>query len=358
MRIDPLNAEIVASRQLRQTPEILKILFRGTKADLGILERIRKRHITLDAFWRETVGVAGSGRLRGSGNGYQKLRPTSPIYKSSHPQRGVDASLRHDMREVTAGTFKSIFVDHESLNMFASDRVHRARSEELFTGPLVIVHQSPRAKTGRIDVAVSDDDVVFSETFYGYSPLGVTDAAVIVRYLALVIGSKLAIWLALITSGKFGFEREVIEKATLDSIPLPDFRQLGPCQRNEIVRLFEGLRRNEMSWDDVDEWVTRLYGLGPRDLQVVVDTLEFNLPFAANKGKAQEAPSVGEMERFCDLVAEELRPWSRRLGAGTSGVLQVFAVDHSSLGVASGWCNGLVGDPKGTLVKRIGRAWS
>ena len=41
MRIDAVNAEVVPSRQLVDTPEILKILFRGSKADLGVVERIR-----------------------------------------------------------------------------------------------------------------------------------------------------------------------------------------------------------------------------------------------------------------------------------------------------------------------------
>ena len=62
------------------------------------------------------------------------------------------------------------------------------------------------------------EDAVFNETFYGYSLSGDPDAGLLVRYLALVLGSKLAVWLALVTSGKFGFERDVVEKATLDSI--------------------------------------------------------------------------------------------------------------------------------------------
>ena len=75
MRIDAVNAEVVPSRQLEDTPEILKILFRGSKADFGILQRIRAQgHPTLAAYWREKFGLSGRGQLRGSGNGYQKLR--------------------------------------------------------------------------------------------------------------------------------------------------------------------------------------------------------------------------------------------------------------------------------------------
>ncbi|PPT83803.1 hypothetical protein XthCFBP4691_16770 [Xanthomonas theicola] len=156
--------------------------------------------------------------------------------------------------------------------------------------------------------------MVFNETFYGYSLAGHDDAHGFVRYLALVIGSRLAVWLALVTSGKFGFEREVIEKATLDRVPIPDFDALAPSQRTEVVQLFERLREGQVSWEDVDAWVARLYGLGARDLQVIVDTLTFNLPFAQNKHQAQQLPTPRDTARFCSVLAEELAPWCQRFG--------------------------------------------
>ena len=123
------------------------------------------------------------------------------------------------------------------------------------------------------------------------------------------------VWLALVTSGEFGFEREAIEKATLDRIPLPDFDKFEASQRREIATLVEGLQSGEVTWDEVDEWVRDLYGLGNRDLQVILDTLEFNLPFAENKRNAQAVPSSDERERFCDVLRDELRPWCDRFGS-------------------------------------------
>ena len=119
------------------------------------------------------------------------------------------------------------------------------------------------------------------------------------------------VWLALVTSGEFGFEREVIEKATLDRIPLPDFDKLTPQQRGEIEPLVDDLQSGKASWEQVDEWVMRLYGLGHRDLQVILDTLEFSLPFAENKRMAQLEPRSDERERFCEVLGNELRPWCK-----------------------------------------------
>lgn len=329
MRIDALNAEIVASRQLRETPEILKILFRGTKADLGIVERIRaKGHPTLETFWREAIGVTDRGHLKGSGNGYQKLRPSSRIREHGDGLPGVDARYLIGLPEITAATFTEITIDQDRLASFAQGRIHDPRARDLFVAPLVVVHKSPPAITGRIGVAILTADAVFNETFYGYSPGAFTDALGLTHYLTLVLGSKLAVWFALVTSGEFGFEREVIEKVTLDRIPLPDFRAFERAQRDEIEALYEGLRTHKVSWDDIDRWVARLYGLGPRDLQVISDTLEFNLPFAQNKRDAQKAPTSQEQARFCEVLEQELRPWGDRFGSAV--VIRPLAQPASS----------------------------
>ena len=331
MRIDAVNAEVVSSRQLVDTPETLKILFRGSKADLGIVERIRAQgYPTLAAFWREAIGLTGRGQLRGSGNGYQKLRASSQVGRKGDGLRGADASYLQGRLEITRTSFTNIFVDNETLTTVSLDRVHRPRSAALFAGPLVVVHKSPPAVTGRIGVVVSDEGAVFNETFYGYSPAAHPDAALFVRYLALVLGSKLVVWLALVTSGEFGFEREVIEKATLDRIPLPAFDKLEAARRREIAPLVDGLQSGEVTWDEVDEWVNDLYGLGKRDLQVILDTLEFNLPFAENKGNAQAVPSSAEREWFCEVLRTELRPWCDRFGS-------TLAVDQISPLAMSPW---------------------
>ena len=315
MRVDALNAETVSPARLSETPDLLKILFRGTKADLAIVERIRAQgYPTLEAYWREHIGVTERGVLLGSGNGYQRLRQSSRTRKNGDGLPGVDATYLHGLREVGLISENRVVIEGRHLARFVLPRVHDPRPIELFTGPLVIVHKSPPATTGRISVAISETDVVFNESFYGYSPAAHNDAHGLVRYLALILGSRLAVWFALVTSGEFGFEREVIEKATLDRIPIPDFDVLTPHQRTEITQLFERLCKEQASWEDVDAWVVQLYGLGARDLQVIDDTLKFNLPYSQNKHFAQQLPTPQDKARFCSVLAEELAPWCQRFG--------------------------------------------
>ncbi|WP_372396892.1 N-6 DNA methylase [Azospirillum sp. HJ39] len=313
MRIDAHSAEIIATQQLIETPDILKILFRGTRADLGLIERIRTKGFpSLEMFWRDAIGTSERGRMLGSGQGYQGLRESSRIRKNGDGKPGADARYLHQLPDVTVDSLKNILIDTDQLDPFSRDRIHDPRDPRLFDAPITIVHKSPPAEYCRIRVGISDKPVAYNESFYGYAPGKFEGADLLVRYLALVLGSKFTLWLALITSGEFGFEREVIEKAALDRIPLPDFRDLTPGNLDEITTLFEGLRRSERSWDDVDRWVAELYGLGPIDLQIISDTLAFNLPFAETRSAAQARPDQTTTADFCALLQNELTPWAKR----------------------------------------------
>ena len=94
---------------------------------------------------------------------------------------GADSSDYKGWPEITLASFTNIFVDNETLNVFLLDRVHRLRSRDLFAGPQIIVHKSPRADTGRIGVAISDEGTIFNATFYGFSPGTHPDATLLVR---------------------------------------------------------------------------------------------------------------------------------------------------------------------------------
>lgn len=76
-------------------------------------------------------------------------------------------------------------------------------------------------------MSVCDQDIVFNESWYGFSSKGAAEASLLTRYLALVLGSRVALWISLITSGEFGFEREVVEKSILEEVAIPPFESLA-----------------------------------------------------------------------------------------------------------------------------------
>jgi hypothetical protein len=208
------------------------------------------------------------------------------------------------------------------LPLFREERIHDKRPRELFLGPKLIVRESPSARTSRIRVTVADDDLVFSESYYGYCAGKHPDGKQFVRCLALLVGSKYALWYALVTSGKFGFERDVVEKLVIDNLPVPAFDDLDPSQRKQIDSLFEAVAKDdtESTWERVDDWAASLYGLSKRDQEVISDTLKFNLPFAENRKDAQAPPTSPEVDVFCKTIFSELNPLARRFGKKIAAV--------------------------------------
>lgn len=316
MRVDAQSAGFVTSTEVIEQPQILKILARGGDADLEVFRAIRGAGLlSLRECWIKEFGKA-RGRPRFSGNGYQRLRPSSRTRKDGDGLPGVDASYLRGMPEVTGDSVKDLLIDESTLREFDEARIHDPRQVELFRGPLLILHKSPPAGNSRIQMTVSDHDVVFNETYYGYSASTHPDGASLVRYLALILSSQVVMWLSLILSGEFGFEREVIEKATIDEFLIPSFALLAPEDRERSRILFSQVATGGSveAWREVNEWVAKLYGLSKRDLQVIADTLEYSLPFAENRRKAQTRVSNAEIERFRESLVAELSPWANRFG--------------------------------------------
>src|SRR5581483_9654264 len=57
-RIDAVNAERITSEEVRSRPEFMKLLFRGSRLDLEIYDRMTDDRLpSLDKYWRETFGV-------------------------------------------------------------------------------------------------------------------------------------------------------------------------------------------------------------------------------------------------------------------------------------------------------------
>lgn len=301
MRIDAGNAHIVRPDDVRGRPETLKILFRGSEADLSLIDRMRLGAFTrLGRYWR---GL-GDGGLA-NGNGYQKLRRSSR--KVDGVIVGQDARHLRGLPNLDGSVRVGALIDVATLPTFTADRLHRVRNGAIYEGPVLLIHQSPPVLAKRLSVAVCNDTLVYNESWYGFSAAGVENAALLTRYLALVLGSQITLWILLVTSGKFGFEREVVEKAILEEVAILPFENLNVDQRGDVVRLFAQLEAEGASaWRDIDAWVATLYGLGERDLAVIADTLEYHLPYAEHREKAEAEPSSDQIALFSKAFEGEL----------------------------------------------------
>jgi len=304
IRVDASNADIVTTTQIHSCPELFKILYRGSSLDLEIFNRIKdNRFITLESYWKSLFGEFRK-RPRQIGNGYKKSYRTDPP-KSSEHLIGLPELQKNS---------HSLLVETKKLPKFNEKLLSRPRKRETFRGPLLITHKSPPSGLGRIRVMVSEEDTVFSSIYYGYSSFGHPDSKLLVQYLALFLSSRPVLWNILMTSGEFGFEREVVEKFIIDKTLILPLEHLNETSRKQIERLFNLVSENESeeNWGKVDAWAAKIYGLNKRDLQVINDTLKYNLPFSRNRINAQASPSSQDVKDFCHFLNNELLPFSQK----------------------------------------------
>ncbi len=326
LRVDANNAEMVTREQIVQRPEILKILYRGTQLDLEVYERLATQKLqTLRELWKEHFGVSGKN-WKYAGNGYQTSRDSTKKKMSAHHLI--------DMPNLTADGVSTLLIDTKELPRFKLPYLHRRREAEIYKAPLIIVKKFPHAKAKRIPVAVAEKDMVYNESYNGYSVKEHPRGEQLARYLALVLGGKVALWCILMTSGRFGVERELFEKLVFDNIPMPPFDTLKRSDLERIDPLFDAIVRcdDEKSRADVDDWIAKLYGLMEHDMQVINDTLDFNLPYSENKKAAQKSPRKDEIEAFRETLASELEPWAKRSGNSVN-VNRVTLSEKSPWGV-------------------------
>ncbi len=324
MRIDAANSEFVTSTQVAESPELLKILFRGSSLDLEIFTRMAaSKLVALEEYWRLLFGIY-KGKPRQTGNGYQQLRkstkkPQDAVHLKGLPDLSVDVSL-------------PLLIDTKTFSPFDIPFLHRVRCQEIYRKPLLIVHESLPVASGRIRVAVAETDMVYNQSYHGYSTHGHPHESILARYLTLLLSSKPAMWWVLITSGRFGVEREVVEKITIDNIPVVPFESLDSAALEAVHALFDAIVQEDSpeNWAKVDAWAATLYGLNEQDLQVIDDTLRYNLPFASNKKAAQTPPTKDEVAIFCCSLKNELAPWAEREG-------MIVEVQPLSLPAGSPW---------------------
>ena len=315
MRIDALNSNFVSNDQLRENPELFKMLFCGSRADVEIIERLRyNNHPTLEAYWRREIGPPTKGRLHGAGRGHENCIASSGIRKGGDGKPGVDALYLHGLPDLDDDALSEISIDASQLPKFQRGRIHRLIQRENFSGPLLLLPKSFRAKRKRIATAISDTDVAYSGSFYGYSPGAHPRARLLVRYFALVLGSRFATWWALMTCGGFGVERPVVTKATLERMPMPDFDTFDDTTLKDMRSLFDSLATGKCTWEEVDIWVAALYDLSSYEIQTIEETLNFSHPFRDNRRRAEERPSEKMLNDFCYVLREELLSWCSRYG--------------------------------------------
>ncbi len=297
MRVDYASAQPVQLAVLLEQPTILKTLFRGTAIDADIMKRLKALDLPdLGSYWKKLGLVSGVGYQRTAG-GHQI------------------ADWMTGMPELRASASNKFAVDIRELPKFSSSFVHRPRNAQSYKAPLVVFPAAVRSNRDQGGALLAREDVLFSESFIGYSCNGYKQSALsLAKYLYVLSYSSLFTYRALMASSKFGVERDSLLKEDIDLFPVIPFEKLESDDRRMAEHLADCIEVGVCPWSEVDAWVGQLYGLDTVHLRAIQDTLDVSAPNRLAQYAAQEAPDRRE-QYFIEEMNAVLQPLFEQLGS-------------------------------------------
>ena len=311
MRIDAHDAVPVSLELVAAQPDVLKTLYRGTALDATIIRRIRERaEFTIGNYWTP------EHRLR-RGQGYHTAnRSGDDTFLAGLPTLGARYSEH------------PFVVLPENLQAYQPAGLQWPRQRSVYRAPLLLVREGSRADRSRGRALVADTDIAYSGSYYGFSAVDRPDGKFLTRYLLVLMHSQLFEYFSLMTSGKFGFEREALQFLDIESFPIITPEKLSPAERALVEHAADGLVRNKPDWQELDRAVQKIYGMGPLDAEAMADALSTRSPFPAAKKLACAPVSPEWVERFCTRLEKEL---VGVLGANGHRVQVQLLSDHAHL---------------------------
>lgn len=290
MRIGANDALPVAISMARDEPVALKALYRGTPFDISVLQRIRSRAgYSVGEYWQKTRGLH-------YGQGFQIAKKTrNDAFLEGKP------TIRADY---TAHPFCVL----GNLEPYIPGGLEWPRSPHIYKAPLLLIRKGNRSDRRRGRALVSDFDVAYSESYYGYSAGHAPDGHFLVHYLLVLIHSKLFEYITLITSGEFGVEREAVQGLDINRFPFVSPEQLSREQRTAVGQCAEKLIANAPDWGELDLTVADIYDLTARDQQTIADTLDTGAPFPSARNQVLQSVSDQKATQFCAQIEAELAP--------------------------------------------------
>lgn len=129
-----------------------------------------------------------------------------------------------------------------------------------------MIKQAP--KEGRLICAVLDYDAVFNHSIFG-----IHGQETYLKYLCIILSSKLFSYYMLMTSGRWIIERSELEAGEIKRFPVPRFSEIT---EGEIDELFQRAVDSTNGYSLIDEYVYDLYGLYDYERQLVEDALKYS----------------------------------------------------------------------------------
>lgn len=267
-------------KDLVHDDRIWKIAMWGSPRDLELIDRIQSTHLSLEAFLEKHDMSSAEGFKRGN--------------------RSLCYDGFSDYPIVEATGFSPFYIQEELLSVNNDNTFERVSNKNLaiFKAPHLIMKQSH--KKGRFYAAVLDYDAIFN-----HSLLGISGDERILKYLCLIINSKLFSYYHLLTSRTWMVERDALEAGDIRTIPIPE-----PSE-NTLQKAAEVYEHIKRCGDEsgLDTFVFEVYRLKEYEKMLVADALDYiyNYFDKRSQAKAFNKPSQTVYQQYYYTLMDVLQ---------------------------------------------------
>ena len=287
IRLDPSSAISVSNTLVTSNQYAFKALFKGSAIDLDLIARLATGSNTSFGTYVESEFKANAHlgyKPRG-----KKL--TSALDLADLPSLEPDDD---PVFEVQMSLLKTVRERYPKLMM------ERPRSRAIYKGPLILFREAPKEARDMRGAIWCSDDAAFSRSYYGLSVKPPFSG----DYLFVLSYSDLFVYWALLTSAKFGIERETFYLEDIRNFPVVPYAELSAAQHKKCGILAKQIRAGERPWIELEKLVKEIYRLSDLDWQLISDALSFASPYAQSLKRA--AISINVLSRPVVGFVEEV----------------------------------------------------
>lgn len=237
---------------------IWKVAMWGGPRDLELIDRLQSTFHPLSFFIEKNEMCSAEG------------------YKRGNRTKVCTDFLR--MPEVNAKTFVPYYVAEDELEKidYTDFECIVSKKRDIFKAPHLVIKQSH--KKSRFLSSVLDYDAAFN-----HSLLGVHGDIKKLKYLCLIVNSKLFSYYHIMTNRKWLVERDELEAGDIWSTPIPSSNEQ---LLEESVELFNGLVSGDYNEKKIEEFVCKIYRLQAYEIELVNDALDYIYNYFDKKGKS------------------------------------------------------------------------
>lgn len=276
-------------RDIIDDDRIWKIAMWGAPRDLELIGKMQSTFAPMSSFIEENHMITAEGFKRGN--------------------RTHQCCDFEGLPLVEAKSFKPYYVSSDELPIvdFNDFECIVKNAREIFAAPHLIIKQSH--KNGTFLSEVLDYDAVFN-----HSLLGVHGNINKLKYLSVIIGSRVFSYYHILTNRKWLVERDELEAGDIWQTPIP---KPNNAELTEACNIFDKLVNSPKENYLLEQFVRNMYRLKEYECYQIDDVIDYVYDYFKNKKRSVSfsRPNIDSCKLYCSSVKGVL---TRTFGTGVN----------------------------------------